>query len=557
MKGKGRATLGDALSEAMRLKLDELMFELRMKANDVIDRQLRRPAPPVSRAPARARTKAQPGPERPSAQAAKPARRTPVVENKDLDDRLLIPEPRVPKDRSRAQPVRTQPERWELPPEAAVRERPPVAVSAANREAFTDVAAVGAGSRAQSKGGLLFVNIGIDFGTSSTKIIARFPFEPDEPAFAIPAPSHCRSDLHPYLWQTVLWVQPDGQFAAWPEQGALPLHALKQGLLDARHDRLIDPGTWQGNKVTRAEAAAAYLAFVIRYARGWLQRFRPMALRDRQLVWFENVGLPAATLDNAPLTEAYRRVVAAAHLVADSDEALTVELCKTFLDDPRVKDAAHTAEAAARFGIAVIPETAAEATGFFKANNASRGTYLMVDVGAMTLDACVFGYRDGSYNLYNADVRPLGVESFHWFTNQGKTEAGFGEQCERCLHEVVWTAKVQHVPQIPAWNSGNDLPAFLVGGGAQNGLHRQVVEELTPWLAQLTGNSGIRFLDLPVPRSIDWPEPLSEFSRLAVAWGLSYPPDQIGEFAPPSSIEATPPLPRGSRGKPYVSKDQV
>jgi len=37
------------------------------------------------------------------------------------------------------------------------------------------------------------------------------------------------------------------------------------------------------------------------------------------------------------------------------------------------------------------------------------------------------------------------------------------------------------------------------------------------------------------------PIPVSDFGRLAVAWGLSYPPHEIGEILPPSAIEDIPP----------------
>jgi hypothetical protein len=268
------------------------------------------------------------------------------------------------------------------------------------------------------------------------------------------------------------------------------------------------------------------------------------------------VGLPAATLDNVTLTEAYRRVVAAAHLAASMNGDLSVEMCKMLLDNHRVLEVARDAFKAASFGIAVTPETAAEATGFFKSNRSIDAAYLMVDVGAMTLDACMFGYIGGDYKPYTAMVRPLGVESFHWFVNEGKTKLGFTEQCERCLWWVVWSAKRDHVPQIPCWKPGNDLPVFLVGGGAQHILHRQIVDGLSPWLVEYTGNNGIRLLSLPIPQGIDLPEALTEFGRLAVAWGLSYSPDQIGDFPPSSSIEKTPPLPR-RREAAFVSKDHV
>lgn len=554
MKSRGSSTIGDTLSKAMKLKLEEMMFELQKKASETIARQLGQPKPPlpqVSRVPkdkvqlkgrSTPTTTERPVRLRPAAQVI-----TPKADHTRRAEGRRIVESRLPQ---------AEFSYWTLPAEASVREVPPSAISPLARRAFQDL--IGAGTKTDEtvQGEDLFVNVGLDFGTSSTKVIVRLPYEPGEPTVVIPAPGHCRSESHPYLWQTVLWMRPNGEFMAWPEAGAAPLHALKQSVIDGRHDKPTELGKWNGPPVSRAEAAVAYLAYVIRYTRGWLTANRAKMLVNRRLVWSENIGLPVATLDDGRLVEAYRRIGAAAHLAASFEGDLTVDLCRAFLDNAQVIKAAKTSEEAANFGIAAIPETAAEATGFFKSSAASEGAYLMVDVGAMTLDACMFGYLKGGYKLFNAMVKPLGVESFHWFMQAGKSEEGFVDQCRRCLWGVVWHAKTDHIPQVPCWNPGRELPVFLVGGGAQNHLHQRVVNELRPWLKKHTRNNGIRLLDVRIPRSIDLPEPLSEFGRLAVAWGLSYPADQIGEFSAPSSIAITPPLPHRQPNN-YISKDQV
>ena len=60
------------------------------------------------------------------------------------------------------------------------------------------------------------------------------------------------------------------------------------------------------------------------------------------------------------------------------------------LSDDKVLAAANSPESCERLGIAVIPETAAAVTGFAKSTHSAPGVYLMVDVGAMTLDVCAF-----------------------------------------------------------------------------------------------------------------------------------------------------------------------
>jgi hypothetical protein len=379
-------------------------------------------------------------------------------------------------------------------------------------------------------------------GMLTTKVMVRFPYEPGAPTVAIPAPAHCRSMGDPYLWQTVLWVGESGEFTAWPVENAHLLHTLKQGVMGRNADALIVPNPQSRVRLARTDAATAFLAFVVRYTRGWLFTYRSQLFRKRRPVWFLNVGMPVENFDDASLVSAYRRIAAAAMLLGNFDGPINVEAMRIFLTDRHVVDAAKSFANSEKLGVAVLPETAAEAAGFAKSTNRAPGVYLMVDVGAMTLDVCAFrlGERDSRTDLYAllaARVRPLGVEAYYWFLGQGKKESEFVEQCDRSLREVVWETKKNKDPHAECWQKGNDLPVFLVGGGAKNALHRRIVESLNPWLRQHARNEGTRMLELPIPKNIDLPVAVSDFGRLAMAWGLSHPPSEIGEIFPPSAIE--------------------
>jgi hypothetical protein len=153
--------------------------------------------------------------------------------------------------------------------------------------------------------------------------------------------------------------------------------------------------------------------------------------------------------------------------------------------------------------------------------------------------------------------RPLGVEAYHWFVGDGKKESDFAAQCERCLCEVVWRTRTMRDPHAECWQAGNDLPIFLAGGGAQNKLHHRIVEALDPWLRQHSQNEGARLLELPIPANIELPIGVTDFSRLAVAWGLSYPPSEIGEIVPPSAVEDKTPPPVTDWTQRFTGKEVV
>ncbi len=94
-------------------------------------------------------------------------------------------------------------------------------------------------NEAKAAGRALYATVGLDFGTSCSKVVVRFAYEPGSPAIAIPAPGYCCSGGDPYLWQTVIWVRSDGTFLPWPEAGATPLHSLKQGLVEGRPNEIF------------------------------------------------------------------------------------------------------------------------------------------------------------------------------------------------------------------------------------------------------------------------------------------------------------------------------
>ena len=409
--------------------------------------------------------------------------------------------------------------------------------------------------------GVVVASPGLDFGTSSTKMIVRMPYEAGEPTIAIPAPDPCRRGDHPYLWQTVLWLKEESIFLPWPEPGATVLNSLKQGLIQGRSETTIRDSEATA-AVTRAQAGVAYLSFVIRYARGWLLRNRPDLFLGRKPVWFVNLGMPTASYDDHELVNPYRRIGAAALQLAKIDSTITVEAAQLLLDDPYIAKAGASEKDAERLGVAVVPETAADVTGFAKSTRNATGLYLLVDAGAMTLDACMFRlHRNASpgdhYAFMAAQVRPLGVDSFHWFLGEGRTEPEFVQQCDRTLRAVIWNTRRHRDPNATSWEEGNDVPVFLVGGGAANGLHRSIVESLDPWLKEHVRNEGIRILELPVPSAIELPERLRDFGRMAVAWGLSYPLTDIGRIRPMRDIEDIPPSPVVDIGERFTSKDQV
>ena len=392
---------------------------------------------------------------------------------------------------------------------------------------------------APSTGETLLGVIGIDCGTSSTKVVVRFPEEPGAPGFAVEFPDWCRAEKCPHLWSTFVWAQSDGTLTPWADGQGAPVTRLKTGIMSARPNEIaVSNG---GQSPTYFDAAIAYLAYVIRYSRGWLISTVPEQFRGRRARWLVNVGLPSQDYDNELLVRTYRNVAAAAVRLADSGRPVTVMETRRVLSEISPADTGTDQEGIRRHGIGVIPELAAEVAGF--AQDPARradGLYVMIDVGAGTLDVCTFNigtwnYTD-QYSLFAAEVKPLGVAAEKWFLDEGLSRQQFIEQCTRLQRRIVNYTRVKRAPTSPAWRHDGQMPVFLCGGGARNALHRGVVDDLDPWLKKFAGNRGMRLMQLATPKSLKMHSAVPH-DRLAVAWGLGHLEFQIGTIVPPSDID--------------------
>lgn len=450
---------------------------------------------------------------------------------------------------------------WEDPPTGAIRIEVPLDSRPNDLGTARELIQAGTSPDIGPEGDPFFV-LGIDFGTSSTKVVARLPYEAGEPAWAIPAPRPCRYDGAPYLWHTLIWLCRDGRFSPWREPGAVLVSTLKSDLVRGEGERYIsvDDGV---PPASFAEAAAAYLGYVARYTRGWLRRSCPHLFSGARPAWLVHVGLPAATYDDPALSRPYRRIALAARRILDIDDEISVPTVRRLLNDPETAAADGSNEASETYGAAVIPEAAASMSGFARSPRVARALYLLIDVGALTLDACTFrlnkNREEGErYAFMAADVRKLGVEVYHWALRNGRRPEEFAEQCHRMLRSVIWHTRQRRDPNAEAWRAGNHLPVLLTGGGALHGPHRNIVHQLDGWLRRYTDSGGIRTLQIPQPDGLELPERWPDSGRLTVAWGLSLPTDQIGEIEPVGAIEDVPRwAPAGDFTSRYVGKEQV
>lgn len=236
--------------------------------------------------------------------------------------------------------------------------------------------------------------IGLDFGTSSVKAVVTDKVT--NVSYAVPFRE--AEGLASYLLPCSL------------ERDGVVVRDLKLALLEDIHsdERMAD--------------VVAFLAVVIRHIRGWLFAVHGTTYARSNIIWKLCLGLPVASMKERAVVDAYRRLGFAAWIAAGCDaEALSEDVVRSCLD--RVGGMNLDSDAAideAEVELALAPEVAAQIHGFVSSgayDPQGQNTYLMVDVGAGTVDASVFrierqGGRD-RFIAYSATVERNGVMCLH------------------------------------------------------------------------------------------------------------------------------------------------
>lgn len=398
---------------------------------------------------------------------------------------------------------------------------------------------------------ILDVVLGVDFGTSSTKLVARLPYVAGEPCFAVPAPGFAQAEEHPHLWTSRLWLSPDGCFSLCPEPNAAVLCSIKASLMRPDCDRVFALHTASA-AATAMEAAAAFLGLQIRQARGWLITAHRQEFQRGPLRWSYNVGFPAASLNDGALVSRYQACVAAAIRLSALSGELTIEVVrKTIAAVRNPRDDLH------RLNGELFPEIAAAVAGFARSRRREDGLYGMVDVGAGTLDCCTFSLvaADGQDRcpIYVADVSMLGVQPYTICKDDLALVDEFRRQLDERQRSVIWTTRIHRYSQSPRWKTG--FPLFLVGGGKLADAHRLSTHALGPWLkACLGGHGTVHVKDLPAPDGLVHHAKPEHLHRLAVAVGLSIPGFDIPEVELPHSIDDDSRIPQRDYEAAYIDK---
>ena len=439
--------------------------------------------------------------------------------------------------------------------------------------------------------------IGLDFGTSASKVVVQAPDLPGGQAYAVDFGEFAHSSMA-YLLPTRLWVTPKGVCSLVPRDGARLVHDIKVELL-ARDQHLYSNHGPTRLGLDAEVVAVAYLALLLRYTRKWfLETKQDVIGQFHTLNWGVNLGVPSPCVEDNEGNHRFRRLGKAAWMLSVLEDQITIGKAQ---DEVRYLKIAPEYWERDDDGLAcdfeILPEIAAGAVGYALSPLRREGVHLMIDVGASTMDVCSFLlYRDEGdrYDLLTADVQQLGTIRLHQerilaiqdshqkkaqdlrdrhdplaaisediepyllsrseiVSGVERAETALKQHCREILRRVVGDLKRRRAPNEAVWRGR--VPILLIGGGGKLPFFASLVGELPDWIEEYARNEGAYILDVPMPDTLK--SETTEYHRLAVAWGLSHRALDVGEITPADRIEDIEPPPRRDWESRFISKDQV
>lgn len=397
------------------------------------------------------------------------------------------------------------------------------------------------------------VVLGIDFGTSCTKVVLGDPAM--NAAYAVPFTQ--MAGVSAYLLPTQLG-----------ESGGV--YTLKaKGVVhnDLKLAMLSDPSA-----VGSCARVSAYLALVIRAARAWIFTELYDQYLAADLLWSLALGQPADQATSKTSLALFKKLGEVAWFLASHSGPLTPRFC---LDVWRKFDSG--AIDSGDVEILVMPELAAQIYGFVSSTDFDPkhpNVYLLIDVGAGTVDASVFKVKNvsggkTSFSFFTNSVEAYGVMNLHryrigWWQDQLNSECKSKEVIDaledvrlpteyrgtlpetyldyidgvtvtleggavspdqeffqlirnQVVGKVLFGAKKQNLLDS---HSIKGMPFFLCGGGSRYGFYKQLIAGMMKQTGCSWLNAIYKELTLPSILRADGVSRM-DFDRLSVAYGLS------------------------------------
>ena len=424
------------------------------------------------------------------------------------------------------------------------------------------------------------VQVGLDFGTSSTKAMWLRLDVPDAQVRAIdfghdlPAlPSYCLPSLAAFDSKGNLLLG-DAAAQALPEEGLqFALSRFKMLVAGSADPRYLDAhnhevfsehvkaATGDERNCTPAMLTTVYLAFAMRRVRRQLES----RLKRTDVDVAFNTCVPVDQRENNRIFAEFDRIIGAAERLErtalDGDSARSwLEQAGTALGQGALPELERR--------LFLVPEAVAGTAAYVSSLRRDSGLHALIDIGAGTTDVSIFNLSvtqaEGATSFwYSARSVPYGaghIESRLQHELRSKGERGSLKQVRDALgggreglpsvtailHEELdkirratnpsWAEAYGHFKRQSAW-TGKNVKVFIAGGGALIPDALGVFEESwnKPWGPYPCSR-------LPDPESYEPKQVGGPFVRISVAYGLTTPIPVLGRWVMPADApNHTPP----------------
>jgi hypothetical protein len=428
--------------------------------------------------------------------------------------------------------------------------------------------------------------LGIDFGTSSTKVVWR---EAESDRAHLICFGNRPEMLEDYLLPSIVAFDSDNFAAGTETQSFLEKHAQANSFSnfkmclacvsseksDCNLER-CSLSHWRpllarmandsfGNRETIETISALHIGKVISLSRQRIiEKLRTRGI-EPQIRWLVNMAAPVEHIDEKSVLDAFERVLKTGWLMAEIfDEESGPRQLGDLLDQ---FSGARDLAAKRPMNCFIYPEVAAQVACMYLSRSARDGIYAFVDVGAGTVDASIFRLastgREPQLNFYGTAVikcgaahleaiasRQLAERASTWFKSIKEQRARVGsamfllpeeagvylknaygwleKRVETELRQLLRKsfAKEQDVRH---WKG---MHLFLGGGGANVPIYADSSMKAFRGLA-----TDMTIDELPMPEDFDMNGlPKKAFHRFAVAYGLSFNVVNLAEIALPGEI---------------------
>lgn len=369
--------------------------------------------------------------------------------------------------------------------------------------------------------------IGLDFGTSTTKVVLCS--DTADVDYALETPTELQVEENgrrqQHLWRTCVWFDDATQcFQLTPSNATRAILGFKTGLIQGDGKRMREAG------ISHNAAAAAYLALLIAYIIGAdAERVAAAGGGERHYSRF-HIGVPVPSLEEDARVADFHRVVQAAFALASRAPALSLDDVRAALQrEPGPTDTKTETP------YQLFEELAGVVAGYMLTPEKAGGPHIIVDVGAATLDVATFHIPDGEHPLevYEAGVELLGAQALDCAIAMGVPEPTFRAACQAHTHGVLSkTFRTKNYSFLPG-EGGPNKPMIYVGGGRITPVHQSTYEGYSrAYLAPMRSPGVGRWLE----RDLN-----TDQERLLLAWGLAQDPgtDAIPAIRPPSQVVPT------------------